>query len=794
LWSTIVNTCKEGVSMIFNFKRKNIVSPVVLFSDTFLPFRNPAPGRGRRSFFVLLVLAVCILLTSPLAAKEPEKLTVNPTGSASLQDHLTFQQNNPQYGQEPKVVPFMPMSGPREVDSLESPSGPESISASQLKTEYSIPLLPVINGFQALSDPNTRIPPDTMGAAGPNHLMTMLNTDVRIQDKSGTDLGTVTLATWWTSGTGLAGIPFDPRVIFDSLTGRWMAVVDANSGNPTTSATWLAISQTSDPTGTWLYYTFNMETPGNNLLWHDFPDIGTNIHWIAITNNMFSGSSFIGAAMWVIDKTTLGGPLPSYRFPEHFDLTLGTYDGTTLRPALTFDPFEPVLYIVDGNNWVWPSPKALIRLSMINGVPPAAPTWSVVPDAAGPLPGTGWFYSPEVYDTFQVNASQLGTSTRVVTNDARILNAVFRNGHLWFTHSGGRPAGGTVDRTTVSWYEVDPLLLNSQANPTLQSGTLDPGSDGHFFFPSIAVNKNDDAALGFSHSNSSIFVEGVVSGRKGTDPSGIMDSIKVVKAGEDSYVKDFSSGRVRWGDYSATVVDPADDETFWSIQEYAAFDVGINSNDDRWGTWWVELSASPQSSDCGVYRNPITNCGFETGDFTGWVAQDMATPYYPLSVRPKGTIQFLLGSTVNVTPTEGYYSAVNGFDGGGPDTIKLGQDVHLPTRSKELTFDYRAAYEYWGVVARTFTVTIEPAGGGAPLQTTLIYESILPSPVPAIDTGNLTGSVDVSHFGGQSVRISFNWYIPENYTGPGSFQLDNVAVFINPFPWPMFVPALKEKR
>ena len=38
--------------------------------------------------------------------------------------------------------------------------------------------------FEALPDNNTSIPPHTNGAAGPNHLMTMLNSEVVIQNKN----------------------------------------------------------------------------------------------------------------------------------------------------------------------------------------------------------------------------------------------------------------------------------------------------------------------------------------------------------------------------------------------------------------------------------------------------------------------------------------------------------------------------------------------------------------------------------------------------------------------------------
>ena len=36
-----------------------------------------------------------------------------------------------------------------------------------------------------MGDNNTSIPPDTMGVAGPNHLMVALNSQVLIQDRSG---------------------------------------------------------------------------------------------------------------------------------------------------------------------------------------------------------------------------------------------------------------------------------------------------------------------------------------------------------------------------------------------------------------------------------------------------------------------------------------------------------------------------------------------------------------------------------------------------------------------------------
>jgi hypothetical protein len=139
-----------------------------------------------------------------------------------------------------------------------------------------------------------------------------------------------------------------------------------------------------------------------------------------------------------------------------------------------------------------------------------------------------------------------------------------------------------AQRTAVFWYEINPAIVFG--SPIIQSGVVDPGIiDGHHFYPSIAVNEQDDACVGFSRSDNSRFAEAVVTGRLAGDAGGTMEPLTVLKAGEAAYYKTFGRSRNRWGDYSATVVDPTDDLTFWTIQEYAATSF---AGFDRWGTYW----------------------------------------------------------------------------------------------------------------------------------------------------------------------------------------------------------------
>ncbi len=162
----------------------------------------------------------------------------------------------------------------------------------------------------------------------------------------------------------------------------------------------------------------------------------------------------------------------------------------------------------------------------------------------------------------------------------------------------------------------------------------------------------------------------------------------------------------------------------------------------------------------------IINGSFETGDFSGWGTKDMAEPYLPLTVQA-------------IPTTDGIFAAIHGFDGGGPDTIEIFQDVNIPSKySAILTFDWRAAWVIFpnATGARLFDVVIQPAGGGTPLLVTNILTA---NPnTSSDDTLFKSETVDLSEFAGSSVRINFRATIPESFTGPAQLELDNVVLDI----------------
>lgn len=184
----------------------------------------------------------------------------------------------------------------------------------------------------------------------------------------------------------------------------------------------------------------------------------------------------------------------------------------------------------------------------------------------------------------------------------------------------------------------------------------------------------------------------------------------------------------------------------------------------------------------------ITNGSFETGDFSGWIATDLPDgTFFPLSVQTAGSAKSYNWSWSS-TPTDGRYTAFSGFGGAGPGKITLAQDIGVVTGTGDttLTFDYRAAYDlstFCNICSnQLFDVLIQTAGGGTTLATINQLTALAGTYVD--DTGSLVGSINLSSWIGQDIRVSFELDIPDNFSGPAQFQLDNVAFSANAVPEP----------
>jgi hypothetical protein len=165
----------------------------------------------------------------------------------------------------------------------------------------------------------------------------------------------------------------------------------------------------------------------------------------------------------------------------------------------------------------------------------------------------------------------------------------------------------------------------------------------------------------------------------------------------------------------------------------------------------------------------ITNGGFETGSFVGWTpSTTIGTPYCST---------WIINACNFGAPTEGSSAAWNGFDGSGPGVYRLDQTVTIPAGPATLTWDdYAWASLLFATLPRTAEVQIRDASGVTVLATPHSFTA----PAGTLtDTGWVSHSVDVSAFAGQTVQITFLQTIPENFSGPGGYGLDNVHLVAN---------------
>jgi len=99
------------------------------------------------------------------------------------------------------------------------------------------------------------------------------------------------------------------------------------------------------------------------------------------------------------------------------------------------------------------------------------------------------------------------------------------------------------------------------------------------YFPSLMVNCAGDMIAGFSGSTATNYMSALFHWRLS---SGATNVPTVVKAGTYQTPS-------RAGDYSATTLDPTDDWTFWTVQQYGT-NFGIAPS---WGTFVTKIRPNP---------------------------------------------------------------------------------------------------------------------------------------------------------------------------------------------------------
>ncbi len=358
-------------------------------------------------------------------------------------------------------------------------------------------------------------------------------------------------------------------MLFDQHSDRFFIVVlEGSTPNPGgTSNVHIAVSTSSAPsnlTTDWIKLSGSaLTTVGGNETWFDYPSIGADDDSLFVTGNLFDENDFFrGTKIRVFDKQDLLAG--SYTFT---DIDTTDSSGSTVQPAHVYGTTDSGdFYLVNRIG------SSTYRLWQITG-DPGSPTlvgnstrsWS-----AGFQIGGG--------------APQMGSSVTLDTLSARVMNAVYRDGYVWLVLTSDRDFDG---RAEVFWAKIATNGGLPTAPTVADSGFID-GSDGDewTFMPSINVNAAEDVGICYTQSGSDQFPEMRFAARRAFHPAGTFLTSIVAATSPGFYDSFVVDNPDRWGDYSASVVDPDDDATFWVANEI----VHTSSvNASRWGTFIAEI-------------------------------------------------------------------------------------------------------------------------------------------------------------------------------------------------------------
>ncbi len=427
---------------------------------------------------------------------------------------------------------------PEFVGPIQDDPGPNPSAAS-----------PVLGaGWDALaySVTNHVTPPDVHLAAGSSQVVEAVNLEFGVFTKAGSLVVTHPLATFF--GTGLDYIT-DPQVQYDARSGRWfLSVSDGTQGQVL-----LAVSRTSDATGTWSFSRVP-STPTYDCL--DQPILGVGSLNVILSVNVYSectsAGTYLGAQYWVLNKTQLASGsanpsmLASFREPSEFSLHPVRMQGD-----------NPIQYLVS-TRWNIGATSNVIELFTVTGSPPGTVAVTerdnVMRAVSLPPPST-----------------QQGSGLPLDPDDFRVSDATWSGGVVWVGFNQ-RCAHPFLPATAcVRLLELDPRTGKLVQDFDVASTTR------HYLYPALALDGRGNLAVVFGFSSGSDYPGIMVTGRLLGDAPEVLQPPTVAKAGTGAETTWCPQSVCRYGDYFGASVDPSDPTQIWLAGEVGRGSLG-------WGT------------------------------------------------------------------------------------------------------------------------------------------------------------------------------------------------------------------
>lgn len=507
-------------------------------------------------------------------------------------------------------------------------------------------------------------PPDQGLCAGNKYVMEAVNDVVKVfnQSDGSTALATADLNSFLgyapaivRSGPGGNAVygpsVTDPSCVYDAGSQRWYLVTLTLAIAPRTGAFMgqnyldIAVSNSSDPTGSWNIYHLNVTTDGQNCpCLGDYPHIGTDANGLYITTNNFpmSGNSspgnvtgFNGAWVYAIDKAGLKSGRNQVNVVAMAATDPTGVTSYTMAPAKSVGSDYPttdngteyflssvtadtptgdqvVLWGLDGTDSLSTRhPRLALSSTHVDVTGYADPYYYAVPQKAGDVP------LAEALTNNDFGYGDAGTQVEgpIATMDSRMLQTMYVNGNLYgalttdVDNGAGFGAAG-AHGSGVEWFKVTPTMGGSGVDYSAASNGVIAVSGVNLVNPAMTVNSAGKGAISLTAVGPDDYPSAAYIPFDDSGGTPVIGSLVVTNAGagpQDGFTEYFlGRGRPRWGDYSAGAVDPSTGN-LWLATE-----------DIHQTCTYADYSSNPAGGTytCGGTRSALANWSTQISEIT----------------------------------------------------------------------------------------------------------------------------------------------------------------------------------
>lgn len=442
----------------------------------------------------------------------------------------------------------------------------------------------VTNDINGINYSNVN-PPDPSIAAGPNHIIQMVNGAsgalFSIFNKSGVQL---VAPTYLDNITGKGGLG-DPVVLYDQLANRFIMTEFVNKNEVGSQGLSIAVSQTADPTGSWYIYFFSTGT-----VMPDYPKFAVwSDAYYAKTNDFNTSNNYTGSSIYAFDRNKMlaGNTTATVQV---FTTGMGYNDysimpvllqGSAIPPANTGGLFA---YLQEAE-WTGATEDSIGLLEF--KVDFGTPANSGILCRSSLVAST---YKSMVCGANRSQCiSQPGTSVMLEALDQRIMNQpVYRNFGDYEGIVFCNAADNGVNVSGIRWYE----LIKTTGNWSIRQQSTYSPDNTHRFMPGICYDSKGDIALAYNVSSASVYPGIRYTGRKQCD---VINSMTYA---ENSLADGTASNiNSRFGDYNQLVCDP-DGLTFWFTGEY--------NTSSQWSSKIASFTLDTCVSVCNAPTAPVS--------------------------------------------------------------------------------------------------------------------------------------------------------------------------------------------